>query len=79
MYFCIKCSIGDKVKLASCKSALTPAHPTLPPALPLLPPPPTHTHPMVYSISCSKAVVPVLALLFVALRFILRGELFQKR
>ena len=32
--------------------------------------------PMVYSIYRSKAVVPVLVLLFVALLFILRGELF---
>ena len=32
--------------------------------------------PMVYSIGCFKAVVPVLILLFVALWFILRGDLF---
>ena len=50
-----------RVKLASCKSALTP-----PP-----PPPP----PVVYSTDRSKAVVPVLVLLFVALWFILRGDL----
>ena len=31
---------------------------------------------MVYSTDCSKAVVPVLVLLFVALWFILRGDLF---
>ena len=31
---------------------------------------------MVYSTDRSKMVVPVLALLFVALRFILRGDLF---
>ena len=31
---------------------------------------------MVYSADRSKAVVPVLVLLFVALRFILRGDLF---
>ena len=59
MYFCIKCSIGTRVKLASCKSALTP------------PPPP----PVVCSTDRSKAVVPVLVLLFVALWFILRGDL----
>ena len=31
---------------------------------------------MVYSTDCSKAVVPVLVLLFVPLGFILRGDLF---
>ena len=31
---------------------------------------------MIYSTNCSKAVVPVLVLLFVALWFILRGDLF---
>ena len=31
---------------------------------------------VVYSTDRSKAVVPVLVLLFVALRFILRGDLF---
>ena len=46
------------VKLASCKSALTP-------------PPP-----VAYSTDRSKAVVPVLVLLFVALWFILQGDLF---
>ena len=35
-----------------------------------------NTHPpVVYSTDCSKAVVPVLVLLFVALWFILRGDL----
>ena len=48
--------------LAGFKSALTP-----PP-----PPPP----PVVYSTDRSKAVVLVLVLLFVALWFILRGDLF---
>ena len=47
---------GPRVKLASCKSDLTP-----------FPPPPTHTHthtdPVVYSTDRSKAVVPVLVLL----------------
>ena len=47
------------MKLASCKSALNP------------PPPPP---PVVYSTDCSKAVVPVLVLLFVALWFILRSD-----
>ena len=32
--------------------------------------------PVVYSTGCSKAVVPVLGLLFLALWFILRGDLF---
>ena len=32
--------------------------------------------PLVYSTDCSKAVVPVLVLLFVALWLILRGDLF---
>ena len=48
------------MKLASCKSALTP---------------PPHP-PVVYSTDRSKAVVPVLVLLVVALWFILRGDLF---
>ena len=53
--------VGPRVKLASCKSALTaPA-----------PPPPT----VVCSTDRSKAVVPVLVLHFVALWFILRGNL----
>ena len=58
------------VKLASCKSALT--------STPHPPPPPPHTlpFPVVYSTDHSKAVVPVLVLLFVALWFILRGDLF---
>ena len=33
-------------------------------------------HPVVYSTNRSKAVVPVLVLLFIALWFILRGDLF---
>ena len=52
---------GPRVKLASCKSALNPTTP-----------PPT---PVVCSPDRSKAVVPVLVLLFVALWFILRGDL----
>ena len=62
-YLCIsvlRVASGPRVKLASCKSALT-----------------THTSlPVVYSTDRSKAVVPVLVLLFVALCFILRGDLF---
>ena len=57
---------GPRVKLASCKSALTPPLPPNPP-----PPPPVG-----YSTDRSKAVIPVLVLLFVALWFILRGDLF---
>ena len=57
----LRVASGPRVKLASCKSALTPT-----------PPPAT---PMVCSTDRSKAVVPVLVLLFVALWFILRGDL----
>ena len=59
----LRVASGPRVKLASCKSALNTA--TAPP-----PPPP-----VVYSTDRSKAVVPVLVLLFVALWFILRGDL----
>ena len=52
----LRVASGPRVKLASCKSALTP--------------------PVVYSADRSKAVVPVLVLLFVALWFILRDDLF---
>ena len=55
---------GPRMKLASCKSALTP-RPR---------PPPPHP-PLVCSTDRSKAMVPVLVLLFVALWFILRGDL----
>ena len=55
----LRVASGPRVKIASCKSALTP------------PPPP----PVVYSSDRSKAVVPVLVLFFVALWFILRGDL----
>ena len=54
----LRLASGHRVKLASCKSALTP------------PPPPVF-----YSTDRSKAVVPVLVLLFVALWFTLRGDL----
>ena len=56
------------MKLAGRKSAS--------PLAPLPPPPPTPPLPLVYSTDRSKAVVPMLALLFVALWFILRGYLF---
>ena len=52
------------MKLASCKSALNTS------------PPPPRAPPVVYSTDRSKAVVPVLVLFFVALWFILRGDLF---
>ena len=55
----LRVASGPRVKLASCKSALTS-------------PPPPH---VVYSTDRSKAAVPVLVLLFGALRFILRGDL----
>ena len=57
--YVLRVASGPRVKLASCKSALTP-------------PPPA---PVVCSTDCSKAVVQVLVLLFVALWFILRGDL----
>ena len=60
----LRVASGPKVKLASCKSASTPPPPP--------PPPPT----VVYSTDRSKAVVPVLVLLFVGLWFILRGDMF---
>ena len=58
--YVLRVASGPRVKLASCKSALTP------------PPPPL---PVVCSADRSKAVVPVLVLLLVALWFILRGDL----
>ena len=59
--FVLRVASGPRVKLASCKSALTP--------------PPLPHSPVVCSTDRSKAVVPVLVLLFVALWFILRGDL----
>ena len=59
----LRVALGPRVKLVSCKSALTP-RPPHPPRLPV-----------VGSTDRSKAVVPVLVLLFVALWFILRGDL----
>ena len=67
MYFCIQSSIG----LASCKSAVTQT--PLPVPVPTATP---TTTTVVYSTGRSKAVVPVLVLLFVALWFILWGDLF---
>ena len=58
----LRVASGPRVKLASCKSALN------------SPPPPPHP-PVVCSTDRSKAVVPVIVLLFVALWFILRGDL----
>ena len=57
--YVLRVASGPRVKLASCKSALTP---------------PPHP-PVVCSTDRSKAVVPVLVLLLVALWFILRGDL----
>ena len=64
--FVLRVVSGHRVKLASCKSALT-SPPPPPPHLPFAP--------VVYSTGHSKAVVPVLALLFGALWFILQGDL----
>ena len=59
----LRVTSGPRVKLVGRKSALTP-------------PPPTPHPPVVYSTDRSKAAVSVLVLLFVALWFILRGDLF---
>ena len=59
----LRVTSGPRVKLAGHKSALTS-------------PPPHSPTPVVYSTDRSKAAVPVLVLLFVALWFILRGDLF---
>ena len=56
----LRVASGPRVKLASCKSALNQCP----------------TTPVVCSTDRSKAVVPVLVLLFVALWFIIRGDLF---
>ena len=60
----LRVASGPRVKSASRKSALTPP-----------PPPPPTPRTVVYATDRSKAVVPVLVLLFVALWFILRGDL----
>ena len=62
----LRVTSGPRMKLAGRKSALT--TPRSPPS-PRTPPPP----PVVYSTDRSKAVVPVLVLLFVAFWFILWG------
>ena len=59
----LRVASGLRVKLADCKSALNPT--------------PTPSPGVFVSTDRSNAVVPVLALLFVALWFILRGNLFQ--
>ena len=64
MYFCIKSSIGTQGEVGWLWKCFNPRPP--------LPPPPT---PVVCSADRSKAVVPVLVLLFVALWFVLRGDL----
>ena len=56
----LRVASGPRVKLASCKSALTPPATAPPPSPPSPPPPPP---PVVYSTDHSKAVVPVLVLL----------------
>ena len=56
----LRVASGPRVRLSSRKSALNPPAP----------------RPVVYSTDRSKAMVPVLVLLFVALWFILRGDLF---
>ena len=68
----LRVASGPRVKLASCKRALNPS----PPPLHSLPPPPTP--PVVDSTDRSKAVVPVLVLLFAAaLWFILRDDVLS--
>ena len=59
----LRVASGPRVKLAGCKSALTP-------------PPPHPLPPVVNSTDRSKAVVLVLVLLFVTLLFILPGDFF---
>ena len=68
----LRVASGPRVKLASCKSALT-LPSTFPPPPP---PPPPRPRMVVYSTNRSKAVVPMLVIFFVALWFILRGDLF---
>ena len=74
-FLCISVSrvaSGPRVKLASCKRTLTRPTPHPRPSPPL---PRGLLYPVDCSTDCSKAVVPVLVLLFVALWFILRGHL----
>ena len=69
----LRVASGPRVKLASCKKKCF-NHGPAPSPHPA--PPPPRRAPVVYSIDRSKAVVPVLFLLFVALWFILRGDSF---
>ena len=62
----LRVTSGPRVKLAGRKSALTTRLRTPTPRPP----------PVIYSTDRSKAVVAVLVLLFIALWFILRGDLF---
>ena len=60
----LRVAFGPRVRTPGCESALDP-------------PPPSHLPPpVVCSAGCYKAVVPVWVLLFHALWFILRGDLF---
>ena len=58
----LRVTSGPRVKLAGRKSAKTPATPP---------------HPVFNSTDCSKEVVAVLAFIFIALWFNLRGDLFN--
>ena len=62
--FVLRVASGPRVKLVSCSSALNPPYPL-------------RLHPGGYFTDHSKAVVPVLVVVFVALWFILRGDLFN--
>ena len=67
----LRVASGPKVKLAGCESAYFYSRPHAPsPSLPTTP------VPVVYSTERSKAVITVLVLRFVALWFILQGDLF---
>ena len=68
----LRITSGHRVMLVDRKSALT----SVPPPPPPRPRPPPPLLAVVYSTDLSKVVVPVLVLLFVALWFILRGDLF---
>ena len=81
----LKVASGPRVKLASCKSALNPPvvlcisvlRVASGPRVKLASSKSALNAPVVYSTDRSKAVVPVLDLLLVALWFILRGDLFM--
>ena len=68
MYFCIKRCIWTQGEVGRLWNCFNP-----PPTPPTPPPPPPGDF---FSTDHSKAVIPVLVLLFVALWFILRGNLF---